>query len=157
MTEIKIDELFRIVKKGYIYNKNHQFKIYNKDKWTIKPNSIPDNFTYWDIKDNNGWSIAHEAAEKGYLPKDFNQWEIANKIGWSVAHVAAGYNNLPKDFNQWKIKDKDNWSVAHEAAENGYLPKDFNQWEIKDKYNRTVEEISAYYNFPEDFEDTDVI
>ena len=156
MIQITINELFNMSRKGIIHKKYNKLEIFNKDGWIIYPNTIPDNFTYWDIKDKHGWSVAHEAANKGFLPDDFDQWNIANFNGWSVAHVAVGYQ-LPKDFKQWDIADNQGWTVAHEAAEYGKLPEDFDQWELKDDMDRSVRLIAENYAHPEDFEELDPI
>ena len=156
MISITINELFNMVRKDITHKKYNELEIYNKDGWIIYPDTIPDNFNFWDVKDKYGWSVAHEAAYKGFLPDDFDQWEIKNFNGWSVAHVAASNNHLPKNFNQWTISDKYGWSVAHEVAKHNKLPDDFDQWDITDNQGHTVRFIFWEVVIPENFEGLDV-
>jgi hypothetical protein len=51
-----------------------------------------------ELVDNHGKTIAHQAAEHGYLPPNFDRWELADKEGKTVAQVAYANNHLPEDF-----------------------------------------------------------
>lgn len=110
----------------------------------VKRNAIPDDFQDWALKDENGWTVAHEAAIRGTLTESFDQWALATPDGRTVAHVAAGYGGLPADFDQWHLADSNGWTVAHEAAEGGHLfvPPDSPVWEMCDNRGVTVELVS---------------
>lgn len=86
---------------------------------------LAQDFDQWDLKNPDGWSVAHEAARTGHLPPDFTRWEIRDADGWTVAHEAAMHGSLPPDFNKWDLADFDGYTVAHTAAEHGHLPPDF--------------------------------
>ena len=86
---------------------------------------LAQDFDQWDLKNPDGWSVAHEAARTEHLPPDFTRWEIRDADGWTVAHEAAMLGSLPPDFNQWDLADFDGYTVAHTAAEHGHLPPDF--------------------------------
>lgn len=90
----------------------------------VTAGTLPTDFDRWGLVDENGWTVAHEAAEQDALPDDFDQWEISNDKGWTVAHVAAATGCLPNDFNLWHLADNKSWTVAHVAAENERLPYD---------------------------------
>jgi hypothetical protein len=72
------------------------------------------------------------------LPVDFSQWDIANNDGWTVAHWAAWIGDLPDNFTQWDLADKDGWTVAHEAVSYRYIPFDFSQWGLIDNNGLSV-------------------
>jgi hypothetical protein len=38
----------------------------------------------------------HAAARGGHLPEEFDKWDIADNSGWTVAHDAAAEGKLPK-------------------------------------------------------------
>ena len=73
--------------------------------------------------------------------KEADHLALANEDGRTLAHEAARWGNLPESFDQWDLADKSGWTVAHEAALAGLLPKGFNQWSLADKYERKVGEI----------------
>lgn len=107
---------------------------------------LPSDFDRLDLRDANGFTVAHEAAENEKLPKDFNLWHLADKDGTTVAHIAASHLHLPKDFNQWDLADHKGWTVAHEFVcirPLPPLPKDFNQWDLADHRGRTVAQVAA--------------
>jgi hypothetical protein len=64
------------------------------------------------------------AAANGELPPGFDMWGLAMNDGWTVAHVAANQGTLPKEFDKWFLLDNDGCSVAHHAALRGHLPED---------------------------------
>ena len=87
--------------------------------------TLPWNFDQWDLADENGWSVAHEAAAFSNLPKDFNQWDLISKKGWTVAQIAALWGSLPKDFHinypeHWNSVGPTDKSVESIAIGNGY-------------------------------------
>jgi hypothetical protein len=90
----------------------------------VAAGTLPADFDRWSLADENGWTVAHEAAEQDALPEDFDQWEISNDKGWTVAHVAAAEGCLPNGFNLWHLANNKGWTVAHVAAENERLPYD---------------------------------
>lgn len=101
----------------------------------------------WSICSNNGWSLAHQAADDGKLPDDFNMWEIATKIhNITVAHVAAGTMVLNLTPKQWTMADNTGWTVAHVAACSHNLPKNFDQWDLADNTGLTVRSIYELKN-----------
>ena len=50
-------------------------------------------------------------ARDGTLPPDFDQWDIANNHGWTVAHEAAAAQHLPPDFDRWELANEDGYTV----------------------------------------------
>ena len=47
---------------------------------------------WWaEVVADYGFTRAHLAAKENTLPSDFSQWDIAKENGWTVAHEAAGY------------------------------------------------------------------
>ena len=50
-------------------------------------------------------------ARDGTLPPDFDQWDLADEQGWSVAHEAAAAQHLPPDFDRWELADMDGYTV----------------------------------------------
>jgi hypothetical protein len=118
-------------------------------------------FNRWDAQTLYGATVAHFAAEFGYLPENFTQWELARVGGWAVAHTAARFGHLPANFTQWDIADEDGWTVAHIAAQYGPLPASFNNWDCdKDKLDKghtPVAHVAAEYgNLPADFNQWDI-
>jgi hypothetical protein len=81
-------------------------------------------------------------AKNGTLPADFDQWELANEYGWTVAHVAAQWGYLPvlgpETFSRWDLADGYGSTVAHEVARIGTLPENFSQWGLVDNNGLTV-------------------
>jgi hypothetical protein len=53
----------------------------------------------------DGTTVAHVAAQGGYLPLGFDQWDARDDFGESVAHTAAKFNTLPPDFDRWDLID----------------------------------------------------
>ena len=53
-----------------------------------------------------------DQAREGTLPTDFDRWEIADDIGWTVAHEAASQYHLPPDFDRWGLADDTGWTIA---------------------------------------------
>lgn len=54
-------------------------------------------FGYWDLADENGWTLAHQAAKYGHLPvSDFHEWNLTDKNGVSVRDVAKEVISKPK-------------------------------------------------------------
>lgn len=155
------DELVKYIKWHNCLPKdfNNQWEIKNDQGYTIAHAAayyrvLPKGFNKWGLRDNNKLSVAHvsAAAERGSLPEGFNQWNLSTDSGWTVAHVAALFGHLPDNFTQWGLADKYGRTVAHIAAENKRLPKDFNQWDLKDNNGWTVAHESAFrHNIPEGF------
>lgn len=85
----------------------------------------------------------HDLARKGILAPDFDQWDMKNPDGWTVAHEAAMHGALPPDFNRWDLADFDGYTVAHTAAEHGHLPVDFPHMDWADSDGLTVGEVYA--------------
>ena len=114
--------------------------------------SLPDNFKSDDLAlcDDNGFTIAHEAAYKGLLPEDFRDWHWADKNGRTVAHEAASAGLLHEGFDQWSLADNTDWTVAHEVAQHAFdssipewiqaaanqIPKEM--WDAKDSEGAPV-------------------
>jgi ankyrin repeat protein len=107
--------------------------------------TLPPDFTGWALADNDGRTVAHEAARFGPLPADMDRavYKLADYYGWTVAHNAALYGYLPPDFTDWALADNTGWTVAHMAALFGHLPSDFERWDMVDGDGRTVAEIAA--------------
>jgi hypothetical protein len=64
------------------------------------------------LANDNGWTVAHEAACYGYLPPDFDWWNLTDKDGQTVAQTAYEYNRLPPNFDKWDLikKSQDDYS-----------------------------------------------
>jgi len=77
---------------------------------------LPEDFDRWDLRDPDGWTIAHWAITRGPLPASFNQWELADNLGRMVAHLGARMDHLPADFDRWDLADNDGVTVAEVAA-----------------------------------------
>jgi hypothetical protein len=50
--------------------------------------TLPKGFVQWGWANENGKTVAHEAAKRGRLPVGFGQWDLADNKGWTVAHVS---------------------------------------------------------------------
>ena len=74
---------------------------------------------------NCNYEDLFKMAVNGTLSKDFNRWDICNEDGWTVAHEAALYGNLPESFDRWSLADKNGLVVVYAAAFMCTLPKDF--------------------------------
>ena len=129
----------------------------------------------WDIEDEFGWTIAHEAAYRQLLPiRSFRHWTMTDGLDrpvafiaaehcydipiespcWDVysevydetaAHVGARYGTLPRDFYNWGMADSTGWTVAHEAAKYGNLPEHFKNWNLTNKSHITVKGVYDIY------------
>jgi ribosomal protein S18 acetylase RimI-like enzyme len=58
------------------------------------------------------------AAWNNHLPAGFSNWDLADNEGWTVAHEAAFYGHLPEGFDQWGLKDNDGKTVEDVLREN---------------------------------------
>ncbi|MDR1857114.1 MAG: hypothetical protein LBR22_08175 [Desulfovibrio sp.] len=76
---------------------------------------LPASFDQWTITDQFG-PIAHTVARHQRLPEDFDLWQLRDDQGRTPAHDAADVGKLPKDFHAWYLADDDGWTVAHAAA-----------------------------------------
>jgi hypothetical protein len=68
-------------------------------------------FTRWDMRDNQGRTMAHYAATHGKLPEGFDRWGNRTPDGATVAHTVACMQDLPVDFDQWSLEDGDGKTV----------------------------------------------
>jgi hypothetical protein len=59
------------------------------------------------LANNDGWTVAHVAAQCNHLPPDFNQWNLTDNNGYTVAQIAYMYNRLPSNFDRWDLIKKD--------------------------------------------------
>jgi hypothetical protein len=130
-------------KKGGLPEDFDQWDLSNDEGWTIAHEAasyhrLPANFNQWGLADKEGWTVAHTASD-GCLPEDFSQWDLANSKGWTVAHVAAA-RQLPPNFTQWGLADKDGWTVAHEFADHTGIPPVV-YWGDRDCQGLTVAEV----------------
>jgi hypothetical protein len=110
---------------------------YAKYEVPAKDGLLPSDFMGWGIRDEYGWTIAHEAAMHGRLPDDFDQWQLATRVGWSVAHEAAKKGNLPADFDKWDIANNSGLKVADLAREQ------YAQWRIKAEFGHSDAELEG--------------
>ena len=101
-------------------------------------NKLPAGFDQWTLADKGGWTVAHEFAYRHVLPADFPHWAIEDSRGQSVAHIAAQRGNLPPDFSRWELRTPQDSTVAHTAASMGHLPDNFDQWDLVDEKGVTV-------------------
>lgn len=62
------------------------------------------------------------ARESGF-PDGFDQWELCDESGWTVAHEAAKADNLSDDFSRWDMMDKNGKTVIGVYNESRYLEK----------------------------------
>ena len=107
--------------------------------------TLPNDFKDWDLANDIGVTIAHQAAIFGRLPESFSNWELTDNKGWTVAHLAAMFDHIPKDFKQWSLTDVGDSTVAHLVAFRGHLPKNFHidypdVWKMKDYRGISVED-----------------
>jgi hypothetical protein len=58
---------------------------------------LPCTFTQWSLRDKNGRTVAHQAAQYGHLPSDFSDWGWSDNEGKTVADFAK------EQYAQWKI------------------------------------------------------
>ena len=85
--------------------------VYNKPitigHFLARQKRLPEGFSQWELADNNGWTIAHEAARVGKLPvKSFQNWTLADNKGWTVAHeIIKANKKISKKFHEWYVKD----------------------------------------------------
>jgi hypothetical protein len=104
-----------------------QWDLANEVGWTVAHEAamrgvLHANFKQWTLATEDGWTVAHEFLRNYELPDDFDDWDVASNTGWTVAHVGAEHGNLPDGFSQWDLADSKGWTVAHAAVDNGYLP-----------------------------------
>jgi hypothetical protein len=90
--------------------------------------TLPEGYDLWDLRDNDGDTVAHMAAYYNNLPPEFNRWDLADYDSWTVAHAAAWVGQLPANFDCWDLVDKYGVTVAQVAAENGHLPEGISDW-----------------------------
>jgi hypothetical protein len=48
---------------------------------------LPPNFKAWDLPNVRGWTVAHQAAERGDLPPGFEGWDMADEDGVTVRDI----------------------------------------------------------------------
>jgi hypothetical protein len=58
------------------------------------------NFALWDMTDNNGWSVAHEAAMNERLPWGFSLWDLAESSGRTVSRAEAAGGGQEKRLSR---------------------------------------------------------
>lgn len=62
--------------------------------------TLSEDFQEWNLCDEQGWTIAHQAAYHGHLPENFHSWDLTDKYGVTVESVYYLVNNrYPEDFN----------------------------------------------------------
>lgn len=85
----------------------------------LKESPMPcDVYNFWHLADENGWTIAHQAAKYRCLPADFRPWDLANENGWTVAHEAAYHGEkFSKNFKGLGWPDNDGVTVQDVANE----------------------------------------
>ncbi len=89
---------------------------------------LPNDFPYWNLADDSGWTVAHEAADYGTLPEDFDKFGLKTKKGWTVAHQYVKRGHLPKGDYVLDYADNSGLSVKKLAILNGLIsnPDDIN-------------------------------
>ena len=97
------------------------------------------------IDPDHAWALCRELlkGEGGHLPEGFDLWGLADEEGRTVAHEAARWQHLPEGFDRWDLADKTGWTVAHMAATWGRLPQDFDQWGLVTKEGLTVADVAG--------------
>lgn len=80
----------------------------------------------WAETSNGRTSVAHAAAFEGHVPADLPEeaWMLRDGQGATVYHVAAQTGCLPEGFDRWDVTTDNGWTVAHIAAKCGHLPAD---------------------------------
>jgi hypothetical protein len=107
---------------------------YKKVLQLIKSEKLPSDFKQWDLAQEIGWTVAHEAAVRGRLPEDFNQWDIIDCDGDTVAHIAAMFGGIPASFDQWDMVNSSGATVGSIAIANGRLTEEeYAGWKICSK------------------------
>ena len=78
-------------------------------------------------------------AKNGTLCDRFSEWELCDEKGWTIAHEAAKYNNLPENFNQYYLSDNDGTTVDYilTLSKCGFFTSEYQQYykNIKSKQN----------------------
>ena len=54
-----------------------------------KTGKLPEGFEFLEPASPDGWTLANEAAEFGYLPEGFDPWDLADKHWRAVEETAA--------------------------------------------------------------------
>lgn len=87
--------------------------------------------------------LIFDFAGRGIIPAGFRQWELRAEDGATVAHAAGLVNALPANFEKWSLADKNGWTVAHEVAKRHpqALPEGFDLWDMKDHHGRSVRDV----------------
>jgi hypothetical protein len=72
-----------------------------------------------DPRDPLCLTVAHVAAEFNTLPEGFDQWDLRDANGWTVAHVIAQYQRVLfaigwEKFGVWELADNNGWTVRQE-------------------------------------------
>jgi hypothetical protein len=85
-----------------------------------------------------------EILKEGPMPcRNYGFWDLADENGWTLAHQAAKYRCLPENFGQWILADENGWTVAHEAAYQGEVfSKNFKGLDWSDNNGVTVREVA---------------
>ena len=104
---------------------------------------VPRMLSELELCDEDGWTLAHEAAVKGCLPSDYSNWELADHSGYTVAHAKASTDSHPVDFPYWHLKNKCGKTVAEVAVEAGTLPWNYPSWEEVTSQGETLAHIAA--------------
>ncbi len=84
---------------------------------------LSNDFPYWNLADDFGRTVAHEAAKYGTLPEDFDKFGLSTKKGWTVAHEYVKHGHLPKGFYVLDYADNNGLSVKKLAILNGLINK----------------------------------
>lgn len=92
---------------------------YNFIKIIAKLGWLPSQSSLWSLKKNGNSinALAHELVVEESLPSNFTQWELINSRGVTVAHLYARNKMLPVGFNKWNLKTKLGVTVASECFE----------------------------------------
>ncbi|MDR1857115.1 MAG: hypothetical protein LBR22_08180 [Desulfovibrio sp.] len=103
--------------------------------------------------ENRTFTLAHYAAITEGLPEGFSDWAHKNNEGSTVAHWAALAGTLPENFNDWRLTNENNESVAELWIRSFVFPKGFNDWEIPMAYGTSLlHKAIAFRRLPEDFD-----
>ena len=81
------------------------------------------------------------------FPDGFNQWDLRNNNGWSVAFITAFRNRLPKGFDRWEIKESNNETIFEKVLRWKRLPDWLNDWDLViNDDGETCQEIYERYS-----------
>lgn len=112
-------------------------------------NELPDGFNDWGMVINDE-TISHVAARYLVLPSTFDQWDIRDKNGWSVAHVTASYDSHRTHYGlPWDLRGPNGITVAHVAARNNHISLFYNNPQVLslgDNNSLTVAHVLAGSN-----------